>query len=56
MELDFGWLVVFLFQKQNVFERKNLDIMVVLNGDIRSLQRYPNLKVAVKKFLLSKID
>ena len=27
-----------------------------LPGDIRSLQRYPNFKVAVKKFLLSKID
>ena len=25
-------------------------------GDIRSLQRYPNFKEAVKKFLLSKID
>ena len=27
-----------------------------LLGDIRNLQRYPNFKVAVKKFLLSKID
>ena len=27
-----------------------------LPGDIRNLQRYPNFKVAVKKFLLSKID
>ena len=27
-----------------------------LPGDIRSLQRYPNFKVADKKFLLSKND
>ena len=27
-----------------------------LPGDIRNLQRYQNFKVAVKKFLLSKID
>ena len=27
-----------------------------LPGDIKNLQRYPNFKVAVKKFLLSKID
>ena len=27
-----------------------------LPGDIKSLQWYPNFKVAVKKFLLSKID
>ena len=27
-----------------------------LPGDIRSLQRYPNFKLAVEKFLLSKID
>ena len=27
-----------------------------LPGDIRNLQRYPNFKVAVKKFFLSKID
>ena len=27
-----------------------------LPGDIRNLKRYPNFKVAVKKFLLSKID
>ena len=40
------------------FGKKSFGCVVLneLPGDIRSLQRYPNFKEAVRKFRLSKID
>ena len=53
--------VCFFYSKSKTFRKEILGYngCVLWNeppGDIRSLQRYPNFKVAVKKFLLSKID
>ena len=59
-ELDLGnWLLS--IPKVKGFGKKSFGyngciLWNELPGDIRSLQRYPNFKVAVKKFLLSKID
>ena len=49
------------FPKVNGFGKKSFgyNVCVLWNelpGDIRSLQRYRNFKVVVKKFPLSKID
>ena len=49
---------VFSIPKVKSFGKKSYNgcvLWIELPGDIRSLQRYPNFKVAVKKFLLSKI-
>ena len=61
MELDLGKLVVFSIPKIKSFGKKPFRyngcvLWNELPGDISSLQRYPNFKVAVKKFPLSKND
>ena len=57
MELDLGKRF-FSIPTVKSFGKKSYNgcvLWIELPGDIRSLQRYPNFKVAVKKFLLSKI-
>ena len=61
MELDLGKLVVFSIPKVKSFGKKSFGYKgcVLWNefpDDIRSLQGYPNFKIAVKKLLLGKID